>query len=490
MNSSTSTIEDLPPEMIGELFEYLSLKDLAACSLINKRWHSIYSNFKLHSLVATDWDDAFRWYNTNQTVEEKCICSLAMFSRLVEKPLLSNLKHLAISMYGPEIELNQLNRFQQLVHLEITVTCLNQTEVHLNLPNLKVLVFHYRSLYCVLSIDSPLLSTLVYSGIDKDMNRFKVKHPEIIRKLETHMVAEKLAPFESVECLVTGEFEAINKATLLALPRLRELRYTLDIWYFFKLEERIGTADRVKRTLSEFLNEAKKLRGSDFRFTFVGLQLTNVNVDQIDFGVQVKEGKETVSNECFYMKNYHLIELGALDFVGHIDYIRLLNHVTGEFPRFFSQKFTGIVEVAATAKVPDPDHFVWFLKSLRSPRDLFLEKTGLSQEFFNKLPALASSLTRLTLNGGHCENELNLDFIGRLSRLSSLKIETVFSLESLPLLIRWLGRLKEGKFRIRWREEDFSIEKNRFSSEWEVKKAGEFLFESEKPEEIANFFQG
>ena len=497
MNSPTSTIDDLPPEMIGELFEYLHPKDLAACSLVNKRWHSIYSNFKLHSLVATeDEDDTFRWYDTNQTVEEKCFCGLGMFYRLVETPLLSALKYLAICTWGDEFDLNKLNRFQQLVHLEMRINDFTQRKVHLNLPRMKILVFSYWNDYCALSIDCPLLSILFYdgeNGEDEDANLLEVKHPETIRKLKTDMVAAKLVPFKSVECLVTEEFEAINKATLISLPRLREFSYIQDIWYLFyiKSERRIGTADRVKQILREFLDEAKKLRGSDFRFTFSGLQLTNMNVDQIDFDVQIADGEETMSNECFYMKNYHLIEPGALHFVQHVNYTRLLSGVTAEFPLCFSRKFTDIESVWATAKVPDAHHFLSFLKSLKFLNDLKLEKTELSQEFYDKLPASVLSLRRLGLEDGHCEDgvQVNFDFVGKFSRLSSLVIEPGVSFESLPSLVRWLGRLREGQFRVRWREDDFWIEKRRHLTEWKIEMVGELFLESENPEEIVNFFQ-
>ena len=79
----------------------------------------------------------------------------------------------------------------------------------------------------------------------------------------------------------------------------------------------IGTIHRMKRTASEFVDETKKLRGSGFQFTFLGFQLANMNVDQIDFGVEVDEEFEYI-----YLKNYQLIEPGALHFVERIDYTR------------------------------------------------------------------------------------------------------------------------------------------------------------------------
>ena len=116
-----ASIDDLPPEMICELFEYLQPKDLAACSMVNKRWHSIYGGFRMHRLVAVDYDnwyyDLGKWYNSNQAIREER-SHLKIFRLLAEKPLLSNLKHLALS---GELDLNELNRFRQLVHLEIKI---------------------------------------------------------------------------------------------------------------------------------------------------------------------------------------------------------------------------------------------------------------------------------------------------------------------------------------------------------------------------------
>ena len=414
-----------------------------------------------------------------------------MFGRLAEKPLLSNLKQLTLSANRYEFDLNKLNRFRQLVHLEIMIYLTGT--IRLDLPRLKVLAIRDRwTGDCTLSIDCPLLSTLVYFDT---ADRLEVKQPETIRKLDTDMIGEKLVPFKNVECLVTREFEEINKATLQSLPKLRELRHTVCIQSVFWREGHngAGVVDRMKRTLSEFLGEAKKLRGSDFRFSFSGFQLTNVNVDQIDFGVRVdaRTGKECVSDEYVYMKNYQLIEPGALDFVRLVDYTRLLSHVTGEFPRCFFEKFTGIEEVRVTARVQDVDQFLRFLKSLRFLRRLDLANTKFSQEFYDQLPASVPSLSRLELRFGHCENELqlNFDFISKLSCLSDLEIQPALSLESLPSLARSLGKLEVGGFCVQLREERFEVRKGSRPPEWSIK-ADKLFFETSDLNEIVNFFEG
>ena len=494
MSSSTKPttgIEDLPSEMISELFNYLPPKNLVASSMVNKRWNSIYAAFKVHKLFVDEDLKIKKWYDTNQTVEEKCFCRPAMFRLLVEKPLLSNLKRLAIYKYNFEFDFDELNRFSQLVHLEIDIhTPYSQKKLHLNLPKLKVLVFIGWNEDYSISIDCPQLSTLVYQGEKKDANWLDLKHPETIRKLETCMTGPKLVPFKNVECMVTRGLRVISKTILQSLPALKELCYNQDISGMFEIESYhgAGTVHRVKRTLSEFLDEAKKLKGSDFRFTFAGLQLTNVNVNQIDFGVQYDEtnGEEYVHTEYVYMKYYHLIEPGTLHFVNWINYTSLLRYVTGEFPRCFSQKFTDVHSVHA-GQVQDVDHFLWFLKSLKSLRRLFLLKTGLGQEFYDQLPVSAHSLTKLELRDEHCEN---FDFVDQLSRLSDLIIEPTFSLESLPLLIKWLGRFEKGSFNVRLINKCvFNIRKCNFP-EWTVSfEYRHVLLKSENPDEIANLFK-
>ena len=271
VHMSTTGIDDLPPEMFCELFEHLQPMDLIACSMVNKRWHSIYAAFKVHRLVSIDHsglytDDQIQWYGSKQPIREAERCRPVMFRRLVEKPLLCNLMQLALFGYELMIDLNLLNRFRRLEHLEIDTNLIGQ--IHLSLPRLRVLAIHGCNFECNLSIDSPLLSTLLYA---EDKHLLDVNHPETIRRLETNMVGAKLVLFKGVECLVTKEFEAISQATLLVLPELRELRYDLNIKNCFRIEARdaVGTVDRVKRTLSEFVSEAKKLRGSDFRFLWL-----------------------------------------------------------------------------------------------------------------------------------------------------------------------------------------------------------------------------
>ena len=148
-----TSIEDLPPEMIGELFKCLQPRDLIMCSMVNKRWRSIYAGFKVHRLVASvdGGYDLHKWYYSNWRIEEAERCSAAIFIPLVKKPLLSNLRHLALCGYKFKFDLNRLNRFKQLVQLEISFGWFSKKKVNLKLPRLKVLAIHSYNERCPLS---------------------------------------------------------------------------------------------------------------------------------------------------------------------------------------------------------------------------------------------------------------------------------------------------------------------------------------------------
>ena len=510
----TTSIVDLPPEMIIELFKYLRLNDLVACSMVNKRWHSIYTSFKMHRLVATNRYSAIRkWKGSSEVIRENERCLPKTFVRLIEKPLISNLKHLALVGHFAEFDFNKLNRFRQLLQLEISITLFcNPVRARLSLPQLKVLAFNCLNKRCALSIDCPLLSTLVYYYNEtENEGPLEVKHPETIRRLETNWFGSKasLVPFKNVESLVTDELEVINKATLLLLPRLRELHWDKHIDGAFDqdgLDNENGTKDRLKRTLSEFLAEAKKLRGSDFQFRFSGFQLAKLDFDQIDLGLQVDKW---VWNEYVYLKNYHLIEPGALHFINEIDYERLLSNLSGEIPRCFARKFTDVRTVWVNHEVQDEPQLLLFLKSLRSLGEL-MQNTTLSQEFYDQLPASAPSLDTLFLTD-HSENELqlNFDFISQLFCLSELYTFQPLSSESVHSLVRRLGKIASCEVHVRLRaggpkkeecvcsqkDEDskwerLEIWKNERSTEWEVIKDNTLILETEKPEKMANFIKG
>ena len=444
-----------------------------------------------------------KWSYPDRAVEDQELCRPEVFRRLADQPSVSNLKHLALyGVFGwSEFDLNKLNGFRKLVHLEIRFYS-GRNDVNLHLPHLKVLAFHYARFLCPLVIDCPQLSVLAYLEEPKQLGddayeddfydeRLNIKEPETIRKLDTNVTFDseslELAEFTNLECLITCDFEAISKVTLLSLPRLKELHYNSSIGDYFVSHNSVGTLDRLKQTLGEFLDDVKALSEPGFKFTFAGFQLTKAMLDQIDFGMQVEHGEETVSDEYVYLKNYHLIGPDAtLDFIDWLIYDLLVSNVTGEFPVCFFKKFAGIQKVQA-AVVGDEAHFLWFLKSLRSLRKLNLIRPNLSHEFYDQLPASTPSLTELEICGDHPKVlQLNLDFIGKFSHISFLIGQGV-SFEALTSLIRSLGKIVTGLFCFYFEGERFAIRK--YSKVCQIRVCNRATIETENLDEIVTFFK-
>ncbi|KAI3475297.1 hypothetical protein L1887_63341 [Cichorium endivia] len=355
--------------MICEFFKHLNLKDLLTCSLVSKRWYSVYSSFRPSRLAAIDkWIEEekeedlglvgslLKQHILNKNLPDNEACDHKLFARLIEKPLLSKLKRLMID--------------------------------------------ESRSF----TFDCPELSALTYSELPDYNLLLNLKRPETIKKLKTRMVGFKLAAFKNVECLI-GSFEAINKETLLRLPKLNELQCNES---FSCLLKKAGTLVGLKRTLHEFGVNAK---------------------------LRCPHGPEEAFNEYVYLKNYQLIH-GTLDFIRKINYNRLIE-VTRNIPSCFPKKFVSVVEVSATVGVQDEKHFLEFLKSLSSVRRLFLCHSQLSQTFLDELPASAHSLTRLELRTADIENGLELQF-DSIRKLNSLTWLYFFVDEVCQLRIREL----------------------------------------------------
>ena len=439
-------------------------------------------------------DLIYKWRYPDKRIEEKELCGPEMAARLIDCPLLSRLKFLLVSRLWSQINL-KLNDFQQLVHLEIQFGPTKQ--VNLNLPELKVLVAHGTT-HCALSIDCPKLRLLVYNE-PYDENLLNVKHPESIRKLDTNMFGANLARFRNVECLVTDRFEHISNDTLLSLPKLKEFHFTP----IFHSTVQSYAVERMKGVLRVFLNDVQILRKSDFKFTFIGFQLTRKSLDQFDFDVQgVNEGIEFLRIEHICKKNFQLIDPDAtFHFVHMLDYSRIKTKETREIPMCFFKRFTGVFAAFAMSPVSDENHLLGFLKSLISLRILCITKSELTQEFYDQLPVLVPLLKRITLldnkdnDSDYNQTSLSFNFISKFFHLSNIEIYPNLSDSSITSLVRSLEKFENYFVTFGFKEDvgKYWIDKTRDRKAIKIFDPSDItlrtaIFESENLEEILNFF--
>ena len=501
--TNQATINDLPVEMLCEVFGHLfNPFDLAACLMVNKLWHSICAGLKMNSLaVRHNSLDAIRYQYPDLKLKEKDLCNLKLLTDLADKPLISDLKHLALIInQHPEFDVNKLNAFSKLLRLDIYIMTFRYGKAaKFNFPSLKILTYKFTE-NLPIWIDCPSLIelTLIYRQPQNtpfvyDRMRLVVKHPETIKKLETNTRwFTDLAPFTNVECLTAWRFEVISKYLLEWLPKLKEFRCNENIRNILRRNHM--DLQQIKQTLREFVNDVNALKEHEFVFVFAGFPLTKISVDKIKFSVQPRNGIENVQNEYLYMKNYQLLDTNCtLRFINRLDYNCLMTHSSGQIPSGFSEKFTGLKWVNVLGGVQNAGHLFWFLRSLKSPICLFLSKTELSKKFAYR--PLLSAYSHALLDSRVYEGnplQLNCTQISELSsNLVGLSIRHPgLPFETLAPLVRLFGKSSMQFLDFKFRGKRFYIERSQskrlsmYRYRISLKK---LLLETENVEKIVDF---
>ena len=213
-------INELPPEMLGEILAYLNLSELVEKKLVSKLWNElISSNLKIGRLVVDSYrnQQKDRWFHANRPVNRYLgPCHPNLFVAQFDRPILSNLRYLRIDEIdeNSEIRLGDLNRFTLLEHLKIDVFISDRTpdRIEWSLPNLRTL----KVIFCQTptsekeiqaSIDAPKLDTVYWT------RKLKLKSPETIRTLDASLYGSELSSFRNVEVYrCAAKFQFINDA--------------------------------------------------------------------------------------------------------------------------------------------------------------------------------------------------------------------------------------------------------------------------------------
>lgn len=114
----------------------------------------------------------------------------------------------------------------------------------------------------------------------------------------------------------------------------------------------------------------------------------------------------------FRFKNLNLWD-NDLDHIAWIDYNILINFSNEISPLFFS-KFSGIRTISTSSKITDKQMFSRFLQKFKYLSRLYLDFTGLDQDFYDHLPMCAHQLNELRVVQ---KEKIQFDFIFKLKRL-------------------------------------------------------------------------
>lgn len=511
-----TTITDLP--LLLQIFGFLGLNDLIKSKSVCKLWNELISTMRIERLfVGLNLEDKEKWFHSDWPCKASELCHPKLFFAQCKKSILSNLKYLKIKndiFLRKYFDPNGLNQFGQLVQLELDFSCEN---LSLALPNLEVLLLDLGYNRPEVHLNCRRLRVLSYcEAFDEDLLR--IEHPDTIRVLESQMAGAKLARFRNLECLrrTTFQFGFLDVATMLKLRNLKAFHYDHDISAFVN-----EGFDKIRQILTNFMRQRRASGRFSLKFYFSGLLLIDENLNDIDFCLETKNGRDFIAPESLYMNNYERLQ-EHLAFVEDVDYSRLFGLVD-VLPEDYFRRFCNLRTV--TAKCPlDEQHFLGFLKNVYCLRSLTLCGPSLSQTFFDSLPRLCS-LIHLYLHDAVKENEdnrsenyenknerdkrendedneelqLNFNFIGQFERLSRLEIERNLSLESARTLIcsfenltRLFSRGRTG-LSFRFRSIDYRVLRNRTemnkpTNRYDLRASERALLQNVSLDDVLNYF--
>lgn len=499
------TIDDLPPEMLQEVLRPLSLLDLVKCKLVCKRWNELISRMKIERLfVDADLETNERWYYTNRPTKSCDVCCPELFVAQYKQAILSNLRYLRLDYESwnndskqlkvLRFDPNALNAFKQLIQLDIDHY--EAGELHLKLPNLEILSLNWYHNTNPVSVDCPKLTIMGFCELAENDN-LRMENIDRIRYLDSPILGAKLARFRNLEVLRCTEYDQglLDRSTLLNLKQLKVIYCGIG---FGNYDTSSDFRD-LHRRLCEFMRLKRVLGRKELRVYFAGLLLVDEDLGDIDFGLEVREGRDFISPEQLYMKHYHRLQ-DELDFVVNVDYSRLFSLVD-VLPDDYFRRFLNLKGVKAFCPLNET-HFLAFLRQIYSLEWFSIYNSNLSQEFFECLPELCS-LTNFYLfetdeSGRSPENEpakkelqLDFSFIGKFRRLCFVMIERDLSWLSLRTFVAAFAPLRnmfENAWPFRFRGASFKIWKTAHSYSLMTSK-NETLLEAVSLREIVDYLE-
>ncbi|XP_037050982.1 uncharacterized protein LOC119084941 [Bradysia coprophila] len=165
----TTTIYNLPNEMLDNIFGHLSIYDIGRCMMVCKQWLSIGIGFKIKELIFKRRSDTCYIFRRNEWCTKELIDeNMMILDKLFPlSSLVSNTKFLGrLSICGTlcnNFELVHLNKFVHLEHLELESFWHSQRGItFLNLPKLKILRCYDVEQKVV--FNAPILSEVYFSA--------------------------------------------------------------------------------------------------------------------------------------------------------------------------------------------------------------------------------------------------------------------------------------------------------------------------------------
>lgn len=406
-------INDLPPEILAMIFNFLSVREKFNCTRVCKRFYLIITNSKLRSLVIAQ-DSSLpvneRWSFTFEQVSIRSSIislNLGLIETQLRREPFSSLRHLFISLrnqsYLTASFVDCLNRLELLERLELPLILLNARRT-LALTNLKCLAAKqvHGNRLC---LRTPKLAKLrLQSPCFDNLEIVFPNELKLLNCVEFDLCINRFVNLESLFCLSIIDQ---NENFLLNLPALKELHFERDHFTFYSLTKQQRLFNRA-----------------DLQIYYQGLRSRGYLEQNLNYGSD-SLNEENVKT---YLANY--AEVAKRLFIRYINYNCLEPE---QIPEDFIDRFVHLNGVWVERAIQDELKFANFLSDCPKFSLLKLNCSGLSPQFYLVLPSICTSLKHLEIKDRpdliaeiSTEFLLNFEFLTTLATNKRISVEFVY----------------------------------------------------------------
>ena len=457
-----AALDQLPIELYQLIFGYLDLVEVSTCRLVSKKLNEIVKVFRVRELSFYDSERARKsyWYHDGKPIYPYNSLSnrkvAVLNSTSIDLQYLKRLFFAGILNDG-EFHLEVLNKFEQLVHLNLCLTDLrlaDRSEVTLKLNNLEHLYIYIQSAVFI-EFDAPNLKKVAfnyggYDEVDQPTATIRFVSPSTVKKLCTFGLLQDQLPknFDGLEHFQYDQLDLDLDTVLKTFPDLRELNF---------LGRKVVYDCNA---LAQIMREKDRLRPS-LKVYFKDVLLSSSRA--------IKSYAFDKESELALLIKHRPSMLPGASSLQELDYNELISLTTSGYPIGFleSRPFLRVYLVSVNGVIDNPSHLLNFLLNCVNLKHLRLNNSSLTMEFFDKLPAF-TSLLHLEIR---TENrDLQLDFSRFLFRITNLVwFETDRNLDA-GLLRDLIQKLKfVCHLQFKANGQLFSIHKSSYTGEYMLK---------------------
>lgn len=395
----------VPTEILFEIFGLLSHTEQIKCRLISKTIRNVIDKLRPKSLLVVHHERVGyqngRWFFSNQLINQNdVVISRRCPPSLMWRTAFKNLKQLFISLnYEKQPDLipmiNQLTELEQLSICDAMITAGRQSV--LCLPKLKMLSLHNINFVfsldnSKLKIDAGQLFALRCDSLGNPFHSYyEIVHPNSVVYLELKVYDQYAKNFQNLEYL-SFSYSRLEK-----------------ISDFAKLKAINMFRDPLKLATDEVL-----VMANDFQLIEMQRSVAQTFYQQNDLKLFINGYRTAQPFAASHQSIQQLFEkspMPFLTFVETVDYSEveplyavaadpqtLLNNPKGNRPNEFIFKFPSIRTVKASRQITNIAAFFDFLSNCKCLNKLKLHGGLAEQAHFDRLPAVASTITRLAID--------------------------------------------------------------------------------------------